>query len=379
MQAEQPRQSRTRTKFLRVAPSVYRYFEIGPDGKKRKGVGSYFAYYWRGSHQVKATLDTEDLKEASAKMRKLRAEQDRLDPNLRTLTLANACDNYLAGRKNLSESQRRLDAEFVRRIKETFPDGPTQPLRHIKTSDCESFVANLRKLDQYRKPTDQPLSVSLRNQIGGALKGIFELAVLDGAIPSNPAGRIKYRRRPEPKRLTPTWHEFLRIVEKVRGEPLADTSDDSADWLEFSGRAGLGTAEINALTWSDIDFDKGRMWVRRKKTSTNFLYTLHPLVIPFLKNLKAKRNPKPSDKVFRVLVPKVAFANACKSLGLPPYELRALRRCHITYCLESGVPADVVAQNQGHRDGGRLVRMVYYSLRPEFVKSEFAKLKEPNR
>lgn len=368
-----------RTKFLRVAPSVYRYFEIGPEGKKRKGVGSYFAYYWRGGHQIKATLDTEDLKEASLKMRKLRAEQDRLDPKLRAITLGTACTNYLAGRASLSKSQRTLDTEFVKRIKGTFPGGETLPLRTIKPSDCEKFVADLRKLDKKRNPTDQPLSVSLRNQIGGALKGILELAVLDGAIPSNPAGRIKYRRRPEPKRLTPTWEQFLKIVEKVRSEPLADTAQDSADWLEFSGRAGLGTAEINALTWGDIDFAKGQMWVRRQKTATNFLYTLHPLVIPFLEKLREKNQSAPTDKVFKVLVPKVAFYNACKALGLPPYELRALRRCHITFCLESGIPADVVAQNQGHRDGGRLVRMVYYSVRPEFVKSQFAKLKEPTR
>jgi len=367
-----------KTKFLRVAPSVYRYFEILPSGKKAKGAGSYYAYYWRGGYQIKISLDTEDLKEASLKMRKVRAEQDRLNPDLRGLTLGTACDKYLTGRQNLSPSQKKLDAEAVRRIKETFIGGSLQPLRVIKPSDCEKFIAELRKLDKKRQPTNEPPSVSLRNQIVSVLKGICELAVLDGAISTNPV-RLKQVRRPEPKRLTPSWGEFLQIVERVRSEALDHLSFDSADWLEFSGRAGLGSAEINALTWQDIDFEKNQMWVYRKKTKTNYLYTLHALVLPFLNKLKKKNKPVPTDRVFKVRTPREAFYSACRALNLPAFDLRSLRRVHISVCMMSKIPAFVVAQNQGHRDGGALVQKVYNSIQPEFVVSEMARLKEPKR
>ena len=367
-----------KTKFLRVAPSVYRYFEILPNGKKAKGAGSYYAYYWRGGHQIKLSLDTEDIKEASLKMRKVRAEQDRLNPDLRGLTLGTACDKYLTGRQNLSPSQKKLDAEAVRRIKETFIGGSLQPLRVIKPSDCEKFIAELRKLDKKRQPTNEPPSVSLRNQIVSVLKGVCELAVLDGAINTNPV-RLKQVRRPEPKRLTPTWGEFLQIVERVRSEALDHLSFDSADWLEFSGRAGLGSAEINALTWQDIDFEKNQMWVYRKKTKTNYLYTLHALVLPFLNKLKKKNKPAPADRVFKVHTPREAFYSACRALNLPAFDLRSLRRVHISVCMMSKIPAFVVAQNQGHRDGGALVQKVYNSIQPEFVVAEMARLKEPTR
>jgi integrase len=367
-----------KTKFLRVAPSVYRYFEILPNGKKAKGTGSYYAYYWRGGHQIKLSLDTEDIKEASLKMRKVRAEQDRLNPDLRGLTLGTACDKYLTGRQNLSPSQKKLDAEAVRRIKETFIGGSLQPLRVIKPSDCEKFIAELRKLDKKRQPTNEPPSVSLRNQIVSVLKGVCELAVLDGAINTNPV-RLKQVRRPEPKRLTPTWGEFLQVVERVRSEALDHLSFDSADWLEFSGRAGLGSAEINALTWQDIDFEKNQMWVYRKKTKTNYLYTLHALVLPFLNKLKKKNKPAPADRVFKVHTPREAFYSACRALNLPAFDLRSLRRVHISVCMMSKIPAFVVAQNQGHRDGGALVQKVYNSIQPEFVVAEMARLKEPTR
>lgn len=367
-----------KTKFLRVAPSVYRYFEISPHGKKTRGVGSYYAYYWRGEHQVKLSLDTEELREASLKMRRVRAEQDRLNPDLRGLTLGTACDKFLAGRQSMSLSQKKLDTEAVRRIKETFVGGPLQPLRVIKPSDCEKFIAELRKLDKKRQPTNEPPSVSLRNQIVSVLKGVFELAVLDGALLTNPV-RLKQARRPEPKRLTPTWGEFLQIVERVRSEALDHLSFDSADWLEFSGRAGLGSAEVNKLTWQDIDLDKGQMWVYRKKTKTNFLYTLHALVTPFLKGLKRKNKPLPTDRVFKVRTPRESFYSACKALNLPAFDLRSLRRVHISVCMMSKIPAFVVAQNQGHRDGGALVQKVYNAIRPEFVVSELARLEEPKR
>ena len=171
----------------------------------------------------------------------------------------------------------------------------------------------------------------------------------------------------------------MQIIERVRNEALDHLVFDSADWLEFSGRAGLGSAEINKLTWQDIDFEKGQMWVYRKKTKTNYLYTLHALVIPFLKGLKAKKKPAPTDRLFKVRTPREAFYSACRALKLQAFDLRSLRRVHMSLCMMSKIPAFVVAQNQGHRDGGILVQKTYNSIQPQFVVSEVAKLKEPKR
>lgn len=149
--------------------------------------------------------------------------------------------------------------------------------------------------------------------------------------------------------------------------------------MEFSARAGLGRAEINGLTWGDIHLDRGEMWVRRRKTKRNFPYVLHPLVTGFLERLKKRKNPKPSDKLFSIKEPKGAYARACARLNLPQYEPRSLRRLHIRVCMEQGVDPEVIAQNQGHTDSGRLIRTIYYTPRPEFARAQFAKLKEPTR
>jgi len=365
-------------KLKKVAPCLYRHYLPALLGTKDRFVGSYFAYYWQGGVQIKFSLKTEDFNEARRLLREKRARLDKLDPTLRSLTLRTACDKYLEGRTNLSTATQRRDREIVKRIGTGFPGGLERTLRTIKTSDFEGFLAGMRQITKKRATTSKPLSVGYRNKIGGAIRSIFDLAVLDEAIDKNPASRFKYKTSPEPKRLTPTWQQFLKIVETIRSEPnRTDCAMASADWIEFSGRAGLGAAEINNLKWTDVDFRAGEMFVRRLKSKRHFKYTLHPLVIPFLNRLRERVGVDLAGPIFHVASPRKAFAHACKKLEYPAYEPRCLRRLHITFALDADIPADIVAQNQGHRDGGRLARLVYYTIRPKFVRAQFAKLKEP--
>jgi hypothetical protein len=74
--------------------------------------------------------------------------------------------------------------------------------------------------------------------------------------------------------------------------------------------------------------------------------------------------PPPEAKVFEVADAKKALASACQRLNLPNYSSRAFRRMFITTALERGVDVKVVAQWQGHRDGGKLILDTYSHVRP---------------
>jgi integrase len=63
--------------------------------------------------------------------------------------------------------------------------------------------------------------------------------------------------------------------------------------------------------------------------------------------------------VFSVRTPEVALRGSCKRLGLPHFSPRSLRRMFIVRALEKGVDPRVVAQWQGHNDGGGLILRVY--------------------
>src|SRR5436190_1983010 len=58
-----------------------------------------------------------------------------------------------------------------------------------------------------------------------------------------------------------------------------------------------------------------------------------------------------------------ALSNACKRLGLPPFTHRALRRMFIVRAIERGVDVKVIAEWQGHRDGGKLILNTYSHVR----------------
>ncbi len=88
----------------------------------------------------------------------------------------------------------------------------------------------------------------------------LDYAVADRAIAVSPVDGIKYRKRQETnKKLIPIWEEFNRIVASVRSQVYADTAKESADLIEFMGKAGLGQEECAGLCGQDINFNSERV------------------------------------------------------------------------------------------------------------------------
>jgi len=188
--------------------------------------------------------------------------------------------------------------------------------------------------------------------------------VRDRIIAENPAGHLTYLKREQPIRQTPTWEEFCAIVEDIRNQPLNADAQASADFVEFIGLAGLGRAETAALTWRDIDFDRGQMITFRCKTRTGFAIPIYPQVWPLLKKLRAQRNGQLNDRLFKIKDAKKAIAGACRRLKLPQYTHRSFRRAFITRAIERGVDVKVISEWQGHRDGGKLILSTYSHVNP---------------
>jgi len=83
---------------------------------------------------------------------------------------------------------------------------------------------------------------------------VFDLALRDRIILVSPAQHLKYAKRDKPIRKTPTIEQFNQIIGSIRSQQFnGHNADDSADFPEFIGLAGLGQAGASALTWDDID------------------------------------------------------------------------------------------------------------------------------
>ena len=206
-------------------------------------------------------------------------------------------------------------------------------------------------------------SASSRNAHVQILKEVFALALRDKMILESPAAHLKYIKREKPIRLTPTWEQFKAIVADVRAQVFNADAKDSADFLEFLGLAGLGQAEAGSLTRADVDLEAGRIITFRHKTVTGFAIPIFPQLRPLVERLcEGKAN---HEKLFKIANAKHALTNACKRLGFPPFSQRSLRRMFITRAIERGVDVKVIAQWQGHRDGGKLILDTYSHVRAE--------------
>jgi integrase len=163
-------------------------------------------------------------------------------------------------------------------------------------------------------------------------------------------------------RLTPSFEEFQAIAADIRARPFNGDAHDSANFVEFIGLAGLGQAEAANLRRQDVNLKAGMMSVRRSKTSTAFAVPIYPQLRPLMERLCQGLIPR--DRVFQIKDAKKAIAGACRRLELPRYSHRSLRRMFITRAIERGVDVKVIADWQGHRDGGKLILDTYSHVRP---------------
>ena len=294
---------------------------------------------------------------AKRKLRELRDEQGQIDRSQGKLTLRELCDQWLETIQGSKPKTFEQKSYIAARIKEHWPTGSLVQLSKIKPSDCDKWLVRCGQKSR------NGFSPSSRNAHVQILKEVFALALRDRIISVSPAAHLKYIKREKPIRLTPTFEQFNAIIGDVRAQQFNADAQDSGDFLEAMGLLGLGQAELAPLTRADVDLEAGRVITFRHKTSTGFAVPLFPQARLLLGRLCERKAS--GDRIFNIADAKKALNNACKRLGLPRFSQRSLRRMFITRAIERGVDVKVIAQWQGHRDGGKLILDTYSHVRPE--------------
>jgi integrase len=329
--------------FQKVGECLYRY----------SSNGVYYARIKVEGKEVKRSLETTDKAAAKRNLAKFRREHGQIDRSQGKLTLEELCDRYLATdavRKWKPRTAERKTA-IVARIKNRWPTGAklTQVCK-IRSSDCDLWLARVQDTARRFGPASRDLHIS-------CLKEVLDLAIRDKLIPDSPAAHLKAPKREKPIRLTPTFEQFRAIVADVRSQPFNADAEDSADFLEFLGLVGVGQAEAASLTCADVDFKAGNIVTFRRKTATGFVIPIYPQVRPLLESLCKGKSPR--DRIFKISNAKKALAAACSRLDYPNFTQRSLRRMFVTRAIERGVDVKVIAEWQGHKDGGKLILDTY--------------------
>ncbi len=331
--------------FQKVGECLYRY----------SSNGVYYARIRVDGKEIKRALRTTDRDLAKRKLAGFKDEQRQIDRSQGKVTLTELCDRYLKTVQHQKPKTLERKTCIVGRIKRDWPTRSSIQIGKIKPSDVDLWLSTVQRRANRFGSASRNLHIS-------CIKEVFGLAVRDRIISVSPAAHLRSAKREKPIRLTPTFEQFRAIISDVRAQVFNAAAEDSADFLEFLGLAGLGQAEAGSLRRCDVDLQAGRIITFRHKTITGFAIPVFPQVRPLLEKLcRGKSN---GHRIFKISDAKKALTGACRRLGFPPFSQRSLRRTFITRAIELGVDVKVIAEWQGHRDGGKLILETYSHVNP---------------
>jgi len=332
----------------------------------------YYGIVKRSGKRKEHSLDTADRKIAERRLREWIETLDTIDTEAEKTTLIQLIEKFSKARQGKSESTRDTEASIIKIFKADWEYGLDIRISKVKPS----------MLDEWLAKQEPRLKHSSYNRYAQFLKHLFSIATADRMIHVSPFDGIKKKwKRPEkPVRRVPTDEQFAAIVKDIRAQRFNAEHDDSADFVEFLGLAGLGQAEASALRVEDIDWQQNRFAIRRRKTKALFYVPVYPDLKPFLKRVIDKLGPDaPREaKVFKIQDAKKALAAACKRLKFPNFSQRSIRAYLIGRLWKASVDIKLIAQWQGHTDGGKLILNTYTEVfganDNSYVESQLAKL-----
>jgi Site-specific recombinase XerD len=339
---------------IKAVTGLYRY----------KSSGTFFANVRKSGKLHTKSLRTDDLAVAKRKLHGFKAQLDRTDPKFGRVSFCTWLEDFYAPTLKGADSTLVGKRRIIDRIKETWLAAKAKPMNELRPSEVERWLVM-----QFGQWTSGYFNTALM-----LVRDAFAMAVRDHALMENPAAHLKYRKRTKPIRLTPTWEEAKAIVESVREQRFNADCRDSANFLDFLLRAGVGQAEASAVKREHVDLEAERILLFRQKTRKDYWIPIYPWLRPLVEKLcTGKRS---GQHLLAICEPRKALTNACTRLKLPHYTPRSLRRCFITRAIELGVDIKVIAFWQNHADGGKLLLDTYSHVRPVHAQRMAALLTE---
>src|SRR5262245_20970592 len=253
--------------WTRSATGLYRY---NPSGQ-------YFAHVRHGGTLYRRSLNTKDLFLAKQRLRDFRGNLERTDSRYGKTSFCDWLEQTYLPTLNGAPLALKSKQSIIERIRKTWLAARTQPMSKLKATDVERWLNQ-----HFGKQSESYYNSALM-----LVRDALDKAVRDRVIAENPAATLKYRKRKKPIRLTPTFEQFNAIVADIRAQEFNATAQDSGDFVEFIGLAGLGQAEATAITRSHVDLDAGQVIVYRHKTDTGFFIPIYPQLRPLVERLCA--------------------------------------------------------------------------------------------
>ena len=220
-------------------------------------------------------------------------------------------------------------------------------LGSLSLSEIAPITIERWKRERLQQPTrrDKPRKGESVNREMTYLSRILSLAVEQGLLRENPCSQVKWF--PEGGRRT----RYMTEAEEVKILAYLDLHHPlAASYTRLALHTGMRRGEIAALTWRDVDTDRGLIIIRMSKSGKGRTIPINEIAAQVLSF--QRRMHTDSEKVFpgsKEWVT-VAFRNAARKCGIDDLRFHDLRHTAATRMGAAGVDAFTLADILGHTD-----------------------------
>ncbi len=241
----------------------------------------------------------------------------------------------------------------------------------------QKFVTKLLKSGNLR--TGKGLSASFVNVVISVLKNSLTTAFMLGFAQENVANKIK-----RPKTVEKQVECFSCQEQKKIEQYVLSSKKDKLFGVVLCLYTGLRIGELLALTWQDIDFGKGLLFVSKtchdgndgqnhiriidspKTVHSRRVIPLPKQILPLLKSLKKRSKCEyiiaDGDKSVFVRSYQRTFELLLKKLGIAHKGFHALRHTFATRALEWGMDVKTLSELLGHKNATVTLNRYVHSL-----------------
>ena len=247
----------------------------------------------------------------------------------------------------------------------------------ISVLDLQKFIAMLLTSGNHK--TGNGLSANFVNTVISVVQNSLKTAYLIGLIPKYVADKIK-----RPKKVEKPVNCFSTLEQKKIEEYVLKSSNDKLFGVVLCLYTGIRIGELLALTWKDIDLEKGILFVSKTcydgndgenyiriidtpKTSCSCrIIPLPKQILPLLKALKERLkceyvivdNGKPVfvrsyQRTFELMLKKIGIPNKC---------FHSLRHTFATRAIECGMDVKTLSEVLGHKNATITLNRYVHSL-----------------
>lgn len=284
---------------------------------------------------------------------------------------------------NMADTPRELNrltvevylTKWLELVKPTVEYGTYKPYKHHVENYLSPHLGTMRLVDLKRFHVEElyaalakkKVSAAMQRKIGTTLTIALGAAVDKDMIPFNPAERVR-----KPKAVKPEIHPLE--PDQIAAFLEAAIEDRLYAFFVMALDTGMRPGELFALQWSDVDFDRGRVTVRKSLAQDEE----GKLQVKDVKTSRGRRQIRVSsftvlallDHRKRMLseghaagpvfcntagnflhltdVRRCSFKPILKRAGLPDIRLYDLRHTCATLLMLAGENAKVVSERLGH-------------------------------